>query len=171
MSEYESDNLTGSALYFIADPLPTSANRRSARLASCPNLPSPSSQLRASGIIPGSDVEPSHLVQLIELLPHHDSPFSPPPPPVSSGKRLRMSASPPAKCLQGRPAQTPTPASAPPDSSPASASHPIELPSAHASTSSAPAIPPAFIASMDSLHRSISSLTHHLQNFTTSTVT
>ncbi|KAK5613498.1 hypothetical protein CRENBAI_020921 [Crenichthys baileyi] len=97
MSDYESGDLTGSAPYFVADPPPTSANRRSARLASCPTLPSPSSQLRANGIIPGSDVEPSQLVQLVELLSHHDSPFSPPPPPVSSGKRLRKSANPPAK--------------------------------------------------------------------------
>ncbi|KAK5609235.1 hypothetical protein CRENBAI_014089 [Crenichthys baileyi] len=160
MSDYESDDLTGSAPYFMAYPPPTSANRRSTRLASCPTLPSPSSQLRASGIIPGSDVEPSHLVQLVKLLPHHDLPFSPPPPPVSSGKHLRKSVNPPAKHPRGCPA--------PPDSSPAP---PIEPPSAHASTSSAPVIPPAFIASMDSLQCSISSLMHHLQNFTTSTAT
>ncbi|KAK5614932.1 hypothetical protein CRENBAI_009145 [Crenichthys baileyi] len=145
------------------------ADRRSVRLASCPNEPSPSSQLRACGIIPGSDVESSHLDQLAELLPYHDFPSPPPPPSGSYGKRPRKSANSPSKRRRGRPAQAPAPASAPPGSLSAPVSPPIDPPTAHGSASSAPAISASFIASMDSLHITISSLTHHLQNLATNT--
>ncbi|KAK5605048.1 hypothetical protein CRENBAI_001098 [Crenichthys baileyi] len=116
MSDYESDDLIRSTPLVVTDPRPPpSANRRSARLAFCRSNPSPSSHLRACGISPGSDLEPSHLTQLTDLLPLHGSSPSPPPPPsASSGKRLRKSANPPAKRRRGRPASTPVSAPAPP---------------------------------------------------------
>ncbi|MEQ2296028.1 hypothetical protein AMECASPLE_020665 [Ameca splendens] len=66
MSDYDFDNLICSTTYFVVDsrPPPSSANRRSARLAACRSNPSPTSLLRESGISLDLDLEPSHLAQL-----------------------------------------------------------------------------------------------------------
>ncbi|MED6246263.1 hypothetical protein ATANTOWER_015083 [Ataeniobius toweri] len=93
MSDYESDDPAGSSQDLFPGPHPPVATyaRRSSRLAS-QVTPSPSSQLRASGINPGSDQDPS---QLAEILSHDSSP------PPSMGKRRCKTSNPPAKKRRG----------------------------------------------------------------------
>ncbi|MEQ2285539.1 hypothetical protein AMECASPLE_032932 [Ameca splendens] len=95
MSDYESDVPTGSSQHLISGLSPPAAAsaRRSSCLASQQVTPSPSSQLRANRINPGSDQDASQLADFLS----HDSPPLPPPPPPSSGKRRSKTPNPPPK--------------------------------------------------------------------------
>ncbi|KAK5620141.1 hypothetical protein CRENBAI_001657, partial [Crenichthys baileyi] len=175
MSDYESDDFSGPAHLADAGPPPrlSTLTRRSLRLAPCPVPPSPTSQLQEAGICPGSDLDATQLAQLAELLPRPGSPSPPPPPsplPVSSRKRLRKSAHPPAKRRRGRSTSLPVPAATPGPPSPVPDPSTSFTPQA-ASSSSSQVIPPAFFASINALQGSISSLTQHLQNFSSSAAT
>ncbi|MEQ2185448.1 hypothetical protein GOODEAATRI_018257 [Goodea atripinnis] len=113
----ESDDCNGSALDSLTDPRPPSSSsaRKSVRLAS---------NLRANGIFPGSDLEPSHLAQLTDLLPDQDSSPSPPPQPSSLPKKhIKKSANSPAK--RCRPPSISASTVAPPGFPTAAASSPV----------------------------------------------
>ncbi|MED6263985.1 hypothetical protein CHARACLAT_010089 [Characodon lateralis] len=163
MSDFESHDPAGSSQEFLSAPRPPAlvSARRSSRLASRHATPSPSSQLIASGIMPGSDQDISQLVQLTDLLPL-DSPSNLPPPPPSSRKRSSKTANPPAKRRRGRPPSTTLPASSLPGSSAAVSAPPLDSPTPQASHSTAPLIPDSFLTSLDSLQQSIALLTQHL---------
>ncbi|MEQ2240878.1 hypothetical protein ILYODFUR_019609 [Ilyodon furcidens] len=164
MSDFESDDFESpQGLLPGPCPPPPVSPRRSTRLDSSRVHPSPSSQLRASGISPCSDLDTSQLAQLVELLPH-GSPSVPPPPFTSSGKRLRKTSNTLAKHRRGRPASSPAPAASLPGPSSMSVA-PLLEPPVHQASSSTPGIPASFIASMDSLQRSITSLTQHFPDF------
>ncbi|KAK5598717.1 hypothetical protein CRENBAI_005757 [Crenichthys baileyi] len=118
-----------------------------------------------AGICPGSDLDATQLAQLAALLPHHDSPLPPPsPPPVSSRKRLRKSAHPPAKRRRGRSTFLSVLAVTPGPPSLVAGPSAFLTPQAVSSPSSQ-LIPPVFFASINALQGSISSLTQHLQSF------
>ncbi|MEQ2218415.1 hypothetical protein XENOCAPTIV_002889 [Xenoophorus captivus] len=145
MSDFESDDLESpQGLLSGPCPLPPVPPRRNSRLDS--SRPSPSSQLRASGISPGSDPDTS---QLVELLPR-GSPSEPPSPFTFSGKRPRKTANPPVKRRRGCPASSPAPAASLPGPSSMSVV-PLPEPPVPQASSSKPGIPASFIASMDSL--------------------
>ncbi|MEQ2301478.1 hypothetical protein AMECASPLE_036477 [Ameca splendens] len=164
MSDYESADPVGSSQDLISGPCPpaTAYARRSSRLASQLITPSPSSQLRASGINPGSDQDASQLTQFADFL-SHDSPPLPPPPPTSSGKRHSKTPNHPAK--KRRACSSSTLASAVSLPSPSSAALASFSEPPAASSSSTTAVPASFISLLDLLQRSITSLTQHLMVF------
>ncbi|KAK5613776.1 hypothetical protein CRENBAI_016315 [Crenichthys baileyi] len=159
MSDYESDDPAGSLQDLFLGPRPPAAAyaRRSSRLASQLITPSPSSQLRKSGINPGSDQDASQLALVADIL-SHDSP-----PPPSMGKCRCKNSNPPAKTRRGCSSSTLASAMSLPGPSTAALASLLDPPAA--SSSSTPAVPASFISSMDLLQRSITSLTHHLMDF------
>ncbi|XP_023200297.1 serine/arginine repetitive matrix protein 1-like [Xiphophorus maculatus] len=178
MSDFESDPLPDTPVASPEAPGPSNPAlvRRSVRLASRPNLPSPASILRSKGIALTPGLRSSQIASLAALLPSSESSPSPSagsPPPSVTGKRSCKSSAPPAKRRRGRPpssqpalrSQEPL---LPPDPGPSfQASDPtLEAPGPSSGLRSPSSPPPdqthllasALVTSMDTLQRSISSL-------------
>ncbi|XP_043961459.1 uncharacterized protein PB18E9.04c-like [Gambusia affinis] len=188
MSDFESDAPPNSPVASSEAPGPSTMfpARRSVRIASRSVPSSPASILCSRGISLTPGLRPYQVASLAALLPPGDISPSPTPPtspplPPTSGKRSRKSSAPPAKRRRGRPPSSqPAPRSpenpefSAPDPSTHSADPTPEAPGTSSGFYHSSSTPPdqthvlasTLASSMDSLQRSISSLSALLRSDT-----